>query len=295
MLVAVAAAVLSLLLPPLNYISGAVVALVTLRRGWLEGLIIIIGAGLVIALFAAVSSSDPVRAALFAAAVWLPVWLLAAVLRGTVSLPATLMSAAIMGMAGVGAAYLALDDPAAFWQGVLTRITAEMQFSQANVTPEQMGEVIAQIAAQMTGMMAAAMTLSVLLSVLLARWWQALLYNPGGFRREFHSLRLSRNFALLAFAVLAAALLSAGKVQELAANMIVVLVAVYLLHGLALLHGVVAARGMHTAWLAGVYVLSLFILPQLALLLATAAFIDSWLDFRGRLPGNKPPDGGNGT
>ena len=51
MLVAAVAALLSLLLPPLNYISSAVVGLVTLRRGWREGLIIIAGAGVATAAF----------------------------------------------------------------------------------------------------------------------------------------------------------------------------------------------------------------------------------------------------
>lgn len=295
MLVAVAATLLSLLLPPFNYLSGAVVALVTLRRGWMDGLTIVIGAGVVVALFAAVTSINPLNAGLFAAGVWLPVWLLALVLRGMVSLPATLIIAAVIGIAGVGLTYLVLEAPADTWRATLERVIGEIQLPQEGSAPEMMNTVIAQIAPHMTGMLVAAMVLGWLLSVLLARWWQSLLYNPGGFRREFHDLRLSRNFALMCFAIMAVSLLTSGKAQELAANMMVVLVAVYLLHGLALLHGVVAIKGLHTAWLAGFYILGLFILPQLALLLATAAFGDSWLDIRARLSRNKPSGGGSET
>ncbi len=295
MLVAVTAALLSLFLPPLNYLSGAVVALVTLRRGGLDGLTIVIGAGLVMALFAAVSPISPMNAGVFAAVVWLPVWLLALVLRQVVSLPVTLMVAALIGLASVLLTYVLVGNPADVWRTTLGNVLREIPLPQQSDTPAMMTTVIAQVAPHMTGMLAAAIILSVLLSVLLARWWQSLLYNPGGFRREFHGLRLSRNFALLCTGVLAASLLSSGKLQELAANMMIVLVVVYLLHGLALVHGLVAAKGMRTAWLAGIYVLSLFILPQLALLLATAAFVDSWLDFRGRLSGNKTPGDGTGT
>src|SRR3569832_1949853 len=81
MLVAVAMAILSLVLPPMNFLCSAVIALVTLRRGWQEGLIIIVGAGAVMTLFTLVTPLNPIYAGIFAAAVWLPVWLLALVLR----------------------------------------------------------------------------------------------------------------------------------------------------------------------------------------------------------------------
>jgi len=36
----------------------------------------------------------------------------------------------------------------------------------------------------------------VITSLLLARWWQALLYKPGGFREEFHNLRIEPKLVL---------------------------------------------------------------------------------------------------
>src|SRR3569623_779517 len=47
MLVAVAMAILSLIMPPKNYLSSALIGLDTLRRGWQEGLILIAGPGAV--------------------------------------------------------------------------------------------------------------------------------------------------------------------------------------------------------------------------------------------------------
>jgi len=292
MLVAVAMAILSLILPPMNYLSSAVIGLVTLRRGWQEGLIIIAGAGAVMALFSLATPLNPLYAGLFAAVVWLPVWLLALLLRATVSLPATITAAGVVGVIGVGITYQVLDDPAAAWQDAMGRMMEKAAVQEGGKTPDLLSEMLAQAAPHMTGMAVAALLLGLILSVLLARWWQALLYNPGGFGQEFHSLRLGREFALVTVAVMLANVLAGDRLQEIAANMIIVVVAVYLLPGLGLLHGVVAAKGAHTAWLAGIYVLGVFVLPQLALLLATLAFADSWVDFRGRLQKKNEQNGG---
>lgn len=294
MLVAVALAVLSLLLPPMNYLSSAVIALVTLRRGGQEGLVIVVGAGAVMALFTLLTPLNPIYAGLFAAVVWLPVWLLALLLRATVSLPTTVMAAGLLGVVGVALTYLVLDDPARSWQDVMGRMMEQAQAPADGKAPDILGEVLAEAAPHMTGMAVAALVLGLMLSLLLARWWQALLYNPGGFRQEFHTLRLSRRFALLTLVVLLGAIAAGGALHEIAMNMVIVLVAAYLLPGLALLHGVIAAKRAHPAWLAGIYVLGALVLPQLALLLAILALADSWLDFRGRLIARQapPPDGG---
>lgn len=299
MLVAVAMAILSLVLPPMNYLSSAVIALVALRRGGREGLIIIIGAGVVMTAFTLVTPLNPIYAAVFAAAVWLPVWLLALVLRATVSLPITVMVAGAIGLAGVALTYQVLDDPAQTWQDAMGRVMEQASTIESNKTeadkaaPGPLSEMLEEAAPHMTGMVVAALVLGLMLSLLLARWWQALLYNPGGFRREFHALRLSRSFAVVAVVVVVASLLTTDRLQEMALNMLIVVVAVCLLPGLALIHGMVAAKSAHTAWLAGIYVL-LLILPQLALVLAMAALVDSWLDIRGRLQ-KKGPTTGNGV
>src|SRR3569623_513821 len=81
MLVALAMAIMSMILPPMNYLSSAVIGLVTLRRGWQEGLIIIAGACAEMARFSLATPRIPLCAGLFAAVVWLPVWLLAFLLR----------------------------------------------------------------------------------------------------------------------------------------------------------------------------------------------------------------------
>ena len=281
-LVTAVAALLSLLIPPLNYISSAVVGMVTLRKGWSEGLIIIAGAGAATAAFAGLTPMHPVHAAVIAAAIWIPVWILALILRYTVSLSVTVGSAGIIGALIAVGAYVSLDDPAQSWRDVLGRLVALAKEQNEPAVADSLGQVLLNAAPHMTGMLIAALVLGLTMSLFLARWWQALLFNPGGFGHEFRGLRLGRNFALLTLGTLAVSMMGSGWFEEVAANVLIILVTVYLVHGMGLVHGIVAAKGLHVGWLIAVYAVTL-ILPQSTLLLATGAFADSWMDIRARI------------
>jgi hypothetical protein len=127
----------------------------------------------------------------------------------------------------------------------------------------------------------AAVTLQMLsvLCLMLGRYWQALLYNPGGFGREFRALRLPTGLAL---ALLAGVLLGASLGPEL--GMLKLFCSVpLLLAGLAMLHGVVAEKPSMRFWLVGAYVCLLVFYPLLIIL----AVVDSLMDFRGRLARKK--------
>lgn len=281
-IISAAATLLSLILPPLNYVSSAVIALVTLRRGWNDGLVVMAGTAAVLGVVMALSRSDPLPAVVLAGAIWVPVWLLSLVLRQTVSLSRTVSAAALLGGAAVIGVYLVLDDPAQTWRNLLDRFIDEIRSQNEGSAADALNQLLTSAAPHMTGMAVAALMLGLILSVFLGRWWQAQLYNPGGFRREFHGLRLSRNFAIATLVVM---VLSAagGGAAEVAANVLTVFATAYLLHGLGLLHGIVAARHISVGWLIGVYALT-FLWPPSTLLLGAAGFVDSWMDIRARLP-----------
>jgi uncharacterized protein YybS (DUF2232 family) len=159
----------------------------------------------------------------------------------------------------------------------------EQVIDRAGLTPEQAGEwrdTLDQMANVMTGIMCAAFVFSAVLSLLLARWWQAQLYNPGGFRDEFHRLRLGRPLALAVLALMAASLLPLGGASALGRDMVMVVLMMYMLQGLAVIHAVVAKRGASNAWLVATYVLLAIALPQVAMLLAIAGLMDTWLNLR---------------
>ena len=120
------------------------------------------------------------------------------------------------------------------------------------------------------------MFLAVLL-LMMARWMQALLFNPGGFRLEFHSLRIERHVALGLIAVLLLA--GSGAIVPEAWTLYFLMPLVFA--GIALIHAVVAIRKLPVMLLATFYIL--LMLPAAVQLVVLLALLDSWFDFRSRL------------
>ena len=58
----------------------------------------------------------------------------------------------------------------------------------------------------------------------------------------------------------------------------------------ALVHGIVGRKGLSKQWLGMFYVAMLLLGPSLLLLLLVVAFVDSWLDIRGRMKPSKPAE-----
>jgi len=282
------AAVLSMILPPLSHVSGAAVALVTLRNGAFEGALIAAGAALMLLLLGLLSSMDVALVQVFVlsllAAAWVPVLLCAAILRSLRSLGLALTAAGMLALLAMLVFYLLVGDVRGWWYTVLEALFEPMWV--AAPVPLSAGEIEAwlkNLAAIMTGLVAAMLVYSVMINLCLARWWQALLFNPGGFRSEFHGLRLDWRIGVGALPIVLLSSLTSGGLQGFAQDAILLIMAMFSLTGLALVHAVVAARSMHRGSLAGVYILMLFILPQMVMVLAAVGLTDSWLDFRRRL------------
>lgn len=215
---------------------------------------------------------------------------LAQLLRRTQSWVAVLLASVPLGLLFA----LVLGEQ---FQESIARLAQELN----TLMQQQMGEILQQwpeaerarmdslVVPVLTGLMAALLQLLSLLSLMLARYWQAALYNPGGFAGEFHALRLS---PLPAFGLLLALLLVPNVAPQLA--MLVPLCTVPLaLAGVALLHGLVAQKRLAGFWLVGLYVSLLLFLQLIYPLLMVLAIVDSLFDFRGRQR-HKPDDAANG-
>jgi hypothetical protein len=282
-LVAAAAAVLFWLFPPFLIGSGAAVALVTLRRGATEGAWVMALAGLGAVALTGLALGAPWLMLEVLPACWLPVWLLALVLRATLSLPRTVQAAALLGLLGVAGFYLALGDPALWWGGVLEqweRQLAALAPGQPTdqATLDQLLALLKASAPSLPGQAVGAGLLFVLAGLLLGRWQQALLFNPGGFRSEFHQLRLGRPLAVLALALFGAALLSGWPPLS---NAALVLGLLYTVQGIAVVHAVAFKRHLSPAWLLLFYLLLL--VPMLSQLVIALGVADAWVDFRNRV------------
>ena len=278
-LIAAPTAVLFWVFPPILIVSGAVVALVTLRRGAAEGALLAALAGLGAGGLAGLvlGAVGPMLSVLLAC--WTPLWMLAWLLRATVSLSVTLRAAALLGLLGVGGFYLMLGDPAVWWSQALDGLRQGLPAlpSGERATLEQLLDLLRSWAPLLPGQVVSAALLFVLAGLLLGRWWQALLYNPGGFRPEFHQLGLGRPLALLALALFGAAVLSGWPVLS---NLVLVLGTLYSVQGIAVVHALVFKLRLSPAWLLLLYLLLVPLLSQLVMALGIA---DAWVDFRTRV------------
>ena len=265
---------LSLLLPFLAYLlSGVSPSLVTLRHGPIAGLQVIIGSLVVIAVFAYLTNMSPQISTAFALGVWVPLWLCANILRRTESQGRLVLAAGACGAGYILIMHLIIVDVSQWWETWLDHwITQALPAGQV----EQYREVLTSAAPIMNAMMAAGLVISLVLTILIARWWQALLGNPGGFRKEFHALHLPKGLLIAVLAGLVMMVVGKSNPGSPALDMLIVLVFLYLFQGLAMIHRTVAAKSLSQAWLVAIYAL-LLVVPQTVLLLACLGMVDSWL------------------
>lgn len=280
----VGTAVLAMVLPPLSVLSGAAVALVTLRNGPRAGAMVMLGSTAFVALLAYLSLGNLLPGVVFLAVLWLPLWVLGWVLRETRSLALVTTVAGMLGIVGVLAIYAIVGDVSAWWQQMLMAMFEPAMEANGPLADRATVEaILADLSRIMTGIAAAGVSLNVLLCLFLARAWQAQLYNPGGFRSEFHALRLGQKLALVSLGFIALSLLPLGVVSHMAGEIVIVILSLYVIQGLALLHSIVAQRGLHVAWLVVLYLVMLFVMPHLVVLVAVMGLVDTWADFRRRL------------
>lgn len=269
------------LAPLLNVFSGAALALVTLRRGSREGLYLTLMAAVLASVPFALMSGTVMPVLGLLALFWSPLWLLSSALRITVCLADALRLAVLITALAVLGFNVYIGDATAWGHALMEQILTPLltQLGMVKSDPHSVSQLFDYMAPLVLGLLFANSLASVLCCLLLGRWWQALLYNPGGFRREFHELRLGRLTTLIALPIWVLAL--TVRTPWLIAWAFSLMV-VYALQGLAVVHGVVARAHLAKTWLVGLYVIAFFALPQLLLILCIVGAIDAWGDFRAR-------------
>jgi hypothetical protein len=278
-LVASAAAVLSLIVPVVGLFSSAAVALVTLRQGALEGLVVGLFAGLASGLFAFAVLGSPLPAIGFALALWLPVWALAVVLRHSLSLALAIQMASVIGLLVVIALRLQSSDPAEYWAELLEPLRENLVQNQV-IDADGSRALVAKVALWMTGAFAATFYFQALLALFIGRWWQALLYKPGGFGAEFRELRLGRTIGFLSLGLML--ILLVRPEARWAADLLLLLTPLLFLQGVAVVHGLANGLGVGRGWLIGFYLLLVVTMPHAPILVSGLGLVDIWLDVRVR-------------
>lgn len=281
--VVVLSSLAALLLPPLTsplaYAGGGALGLVTLRRGAREGSFVLAGSVLSMAVLGMLLMGSAMALALTGLAQWLPLLLVALVLRVTVSWQRTVQVILALGAGFILLQYLLLGDPAQWWLQRLQPFAEKLQESGA----QDYQAMMVQVAAWMPALVSTALILGITLSLVLARAWQSQLYNPGGFGSEFRALRVGTGISVLTVATVAVAAGASGVLADVARQLVWILIAGCLLQGIAVVHGIVQQLGKARGWLIAMYVLLIFAEPYSGVLLAILGLADNWFDFRQRV------------
>ncbi len=272
----VVSTLVSLMLPPMIVFSSAAIALITLRKGWQQGIIYSLLATATLMVISGLLQQDVSRGLLAGLVSWLPILFIASILATTNSWSKTLQLILLIAVVGVMLFHFLYPDAATFWVQLLEPLKPLLkqsyQFGDAKID-----ESIKVASQWMTGTFAAAFALLTIVSLMIARNWQALLYNPGGFGEEFRQIRIGKQASI---GLLIGIALAVFTNNQLITELIMVAIAIFMFQGLSLAHGLVKLRGMGTGWLIALYVLMFILLIQMIVLLATFGLIDNFVDFR---------------
>ncbi|NLW03933.1 MAG: hypothetical protein GX029_01690 [Pseudomonadaceae bacterium] len=275
---ALGAAVVTAFVPVLSLISSAIVALVWLRMGPAQGIRVLLAAAIPGIYYWITAASPDVLLVVVGAA------LLAEILRTNQAWSrALLVGALLASLVALTVKWLDDDLQTQIITLLLDQGGLAENYDLSTFDQQQLAIMLGRL---FNGVITAVQLLMLIASLVLARWWQAVLYNPGGFQSEFHALRLP----LWSSALLPILLVLIASGQTWLLPVVPVLLVPYLIAGIALVHGVFAIKKYNSFWLGLLYVLLFFAQPYMSFLLVLIALADSVMNFRHRLaPPPSPP------
>ncbi len=257
-------------------ISPAVLALVGLRRGSGDGLFVLAWALLPLVAAAGAGYMTPLMAGL-------AITHFVGVLAGALALRATRSwSWALVALTAASALGILVTSQVA--GGVvesLSQAIIEAAGGAQNSEAQQLSKAFAS-ESQATGYLSWVSVISAALALILGRWWQAMLYNPGGLREELHALRMPVPVAGAGMLLWIYCLVNEHLVFWGAVAAFPMMVA-----GICLIHWLVARKGWGRGPLIAMYITLVIAALPLAGFLCGLALIDSWIDIRARSGNNR--------
>jgi hypothetical protein len=248
--------------PLLYFFSAAVVALVTLRKGRNEGLLVLLWSMLPAGLSLAMGDISP----LF---LMTGTFVLAIALRNSLSWQMILLLATAIGLVTQLSLLFQTNYQVQIELLVNDSIQAQLnQDAQAQYTAEQIIDLLMSFYGAYHAFM-------VTICLMIGRWWQSLLYNPGGFQQEFHNLRIDPRVMIFLLGVILVGLMDIPPLD----GWLPLFCIAPMMAGLAIAHYMVAKKTMGTPWLVLIYMTVLMMAPAIILL----GLSDSLLDLRKRV------------
>jgi hypothetical protein len=276
---AVFALAITMLMPGLATISGAILFFLVVQLELKKALLPAALASLVLLVVAGVSGSAPVQVMIGIVSFWLPIMMLAAVMRATRSLTLTLQLSVIMVLVGTGAFFALVSDPITFWQDMIAS-NPVLQTLQLSEWKTALGASEEQFAAVMTTVFAIGFWFGLVIIVTLGyRLYQTQPGKTAEFGR-FCDLNFGRVIALL---------LAATSVAGFAFSVIwiksiaIVIFAVFWLQGAAMVHWLHASGFVPVLLVFVAYALTIFLFEYLFPALAVLGYTDAWFRYRSRV------------
>lgn len=289
---AIATAFIIAFIPVIGSISILIAALVTLRKGAFEGAVVAIAATLpyVISYFIAIPPQGQEQMALEMLMILIAsnilTWFFAILLYRFNNWNLTLELGALIGIGIVLAVHLFYPDIQAWWVTQLNayfmKVTNAVDKASFETGPLKLNEVQLRAINAMkhfaTGFLVVSIILNALLQLVMARWWQAVIFNPGGLRKELYQIHFSHVAG--AIFVIGLALSMAGS--EVALDAMPIIYAIFCIAGLSLIHQFIATTKNGWLWLIIIYSGVIWLFPVSIVLIAIVALLDTGLNFRKR-------------
>jgi hypothetical protein len=255
--------------------SPSTIGLVTLKKGSLEGSLVALWALLPVLVGWFVSDTEAYTAnrllTLVSSAALVIMVIGAQVLRVTISWQWALIaviSASVVAIIGLNLL---------FPIGVEALVPIIMALMSGGDT--EAGNDIVEQQSLVLGLLTWGLVTTSVISLIVSRWWQSLVYNPGGFREEFHGLRLDAGLARVLLGIGALGVIFSPEY----ALWFRLLPIPLLVSGMALVHYSADALQLNASSVFIMYVGLFMFSPVFALLLVCLGFVDSHWDLRVRL------------
>ena len=287
---AMAVAFLFAFVPVIGSIGILIAAFITLRKGIVEGALVTLAATIPYMISFGLSPTSAGQMEVLGVILLgnLLIWAFSAGLRQFGSWNFILESAALAGVLLVSAVHLINPNIQNWWATELTTQftkTTDAVSGKLNMDPsaqlmakEAQLQVVNIVKQYATGFLAVSILLSALLQVVIARWWQAIIFNPGGLQKELYQIR----FSYVAGAVYSICLLLVYLQMELALDVFPVLSAIFFFAGLSLIHWRISLTKANWLWLLLIYLGIGLLFPVSVILVSILALFDTGLDFRKR-------------
>ena len=255
----------------LPLITPATIGLVALRKGFSEGGLICLWGLLPVFLTYLYSDSNQFFV-LLTACNFLNVLLVCGILRYRGDWEMTLVSLVIISVILMGSLLLIFQQD---FEVLVQRLIEVFEEASRQTNIESLKIEKSSIAVFTTW----TIVLNTFLGVTIARWWQSIIFNPGGFKKEFQGIRLNRKLLILISSIL---ILSSAIFNQYS-NWAYLSIFPLVVGGLSLFHWLVNEKNLGKVPIIFTYVFMVLFTPFVILILALLGTVDSFYNVRQKL------------